>query len=384
MSAPSLPRDNPFRPTFGAAPLYWVGREVILRSFERALVGTAGTPGRSLVISGSRGIGKTVLLNELEDRARTQGWIVLRASGRSPIVDDFVETTIPAAIEGISPRPTTRVKQVGLGKVASIGFDTDDQAPYKHNLNTRLRELSGHLTGTGVLISIDEAQDASLEDLTTIAVAYQDLIRDDLDVALVVAGLPQGIDKLLSLPGATFLRRAEKYLLGPLNQSLTAEAFELTARDSGISFSPDGIQAAAELSHGYPYLVQLVGSLSWQQASLRAGGEDGAAITEADVAEIAPQAISLMGTQVHQPAVKELSPALREFLEAMAQAAPADPVPVHDIAAALGRTLRSLSGTRQRLIDADIIESPRYGELNFTLPYLREYLLARDSGGRVS
>ncbi|MEX3626753.1 ATP-binding protein [Corynebacterium sp. LK2514] len=215
MSAPSLPRDNPFRPTFGAAPLYWVGREVILRSFERALVGAAGTPGRSLVISGSRGIGKTVLLNELEDRARTQGWIVLRASGRSPIVEDFVETTIPAAIEVISPRPTTRVKQLGLGKVASIGFDTDDQAPYKHNLNTRLRELSGHLTGTGILISIDEAQDASLEDLTTIAVAYQDLIRDDFNVALVVAGLPQGIDKLLSLPGATFLRRAEKYLLGP-------------------------------------------------------------------------------------------------------------------------------------------------------------------------
>lgn len=89
--------ENPFRPTFGVPPLFWVGRTAVLDTFRAALDAQPGHPGRSLVISGARGIGKTVLLNELEDIAATRGWITLRASGRSAMVEELVETTIPAS-----------------------------------------------------------------------------------------------------------------------------------------------------------------------------------------------------------------------------------------------------------------------------------------------
>lgn len=93
------PHENPFRPTFGVPPLFWVGRTAVLDTFRAALDSRPGTPGRSLIISGARGIGKTVLLNELEDIASSRGWITLRASGRSSMVEELVDTTIPR------PRP---------------------------------------------------------------------------------------------------------------------------------------------------------------------------------------------------------------------------------------------------------------------------------------
>ncbi|WP_257158430.1 ATP-binding protein [Corynebacterium cystitidis] len=66
----------------GASPKVWAGRATVLNEFSTALESGPGYSNRSLIISGSRGIGKTVLLTELEDLARTRGWVVIRASGR--------------------------------------------------------------------------------------------------------------------------------------------------------------------------------------------------------------------------------------------------------------------------------------------------------------
>lgn len=75
--SPELPVEtpNPFRPTFGASPRFWAGRTVILEGFAEALDSPVGHPDRAMLISGTRGIGKTVLLTELEDIAEARGWI---------------------------------------------------------------------------------------------------------------------------------------------------------------------------------------------------------------------------------------------------------------------------------------------------------------------
>lgn len=111
---------NPFRPTFGASPLVWAGRATVLTDFERAILGSAGNPDRSILISGSRGIGKTVLLTELEDIASRHGWIVLRASAREQIAESLIQSAIPEAINRLSPpqrRQITGVSVAGIGSV---------------------------------------------------------------------------------------------------------------------------------------------------------------------------------------------------------------------------------------------------------------------------
>ena len=145
--------ENPFRPTFGVPPLFWVGRTAVLDTFRAALNAQPGHPGRSLVISGARGIGKTVLLNELEDIAAARGWITLRASGRSAMVEELVETTIPRIMDTLAPADKHKVNRIGIGGLGSIGIEHNTDEAYKPTLNTRLRELLAQLKGAGVMSS---------------------------------------------------------------------------------------------------------------------------------------------------------------------------------------------------------------------------------------
>ncbi|MCQ9353227.1 ATP-binding protein [Corynebacterium sp. 153RC1] len=369
---------NPFRPTFGIAPLYWVGRADVLENFRTALEIGPGAFGRSMLISGNRGIGKTALLNELEDIAEQQGWVVLRTSGRNSFIKELVETTIPKTIADLDPPKQRRLSSVGLSSVGSVGFDVSQAETYKPSLNTRLRDLLALLTEAGVLITVDEVQDANPTELTELAVAFQDLLRDEQEIALVMTGLPQGIEKLLQLPGTTFMRRAQRFSLGEFSPKNAAEGFRATAFDSGITFSPEAVDMGVRISKGYPFLVQLVGALAWNQAHRRGAVE----VSAADVAAVERTTVSNMGTQVHGPALRNISPAQRQFLDAMAKH-DHDAVPISTIAATVGKRPQGVSDTREKLIAADLIESAGTGLVRFTLPYLREYLNNTDTLGRV-
>lgn len=355
-----------------------MGRATILDSFRGALATGPGAFGRSMVISGARGLGKTVLLNELEDIATASGWIALRASGRADFTRELRETTIPRAIAGLNPPQKRRVSRIGISSLGTVGFEHDEAPIFEPTLNTELRRLVDLTAESGVLITIDEVQDAGQAEMTELAVAYQDLLRDELNVALVMAGLPQGVEELLDLRGATFLRRAERHLLGPFSDTNSHAAFRSTAEDSGISFTDEAVAAATELSRGYPFLVQLVGSLAWQTAN----AADRDAITPQDVDAVSRTAISAMGSQVHAPAVRDLPPAQRKYLQAMAESEGPD-VAASDIAARVGKPVKSLSDTRQKLISADLIEPAGFGKVAFTLPYLADYLTSTDRLGRV-
>lgn len=372
--------NNPFRPTFGASPLVWAGRATVLSDFERAILGSVGNPDRSILISGSRGIGKTVLLTELEDIASRHGWIVLRASAREQITESLIQSAIPEAINRLSPpqrRQITGVSVAGIGSVRTE-VESHDPAP---RLTTQLRELISHLRSTGVLITIDEVQDASPDDLTQVAVAYQDLVRDDLPVAVAMAGLTHGINTLLDLPGTTFLRRARHYELGPLTLEDANVALADTARDGGRAF--DDSQRAAEFSKGYPYLVQLVGYLSWEAAD-----ELGLESIDAHAVSAAiPLTLERLGVQVLQPALRDLPPRQMEYLRAMAEIEDEtglSEISTSALAESLGRPATSLSDIRARLIERDLITSAGWGLIEFAQPYLGQYLLDRGRPQRIS
>ncbi|AWB84230.1 ATP-binding protein [Corynebacterium liangguodongii] len=368
---------NPFRPTFGASPRVWVGRQAVLDEFARALNNGPGDPHRSVVISGSRGIGKTVLLTELEDEARRQGWIVVRASGREGMVEALTDSAIPEAVEAVNPGKERRITGVTIAGLGGVRSElTEPRAAPR--LVTRLRELLAAID-TGVLITIDEVQDATPDDLTHIAVAYQDLVRDDAEIALSMAGLTQGVNKLLDLPGATFLRRARHYELGPLSLDDATSTLIDTAEGAGRAFELPAAQAAARITQGYPYLVQLVGYLAWEEAR--------GPITLDAVEAVREEAILRLGTQVHQPSLRDVPPRQREYLEAMAHIQSQtgrETISVKDLAVALERPSTGLSDTRSKLIERDLIVSAGWGEVAFAQPYLGDFLRNQNKPRRIS
>ena len=371
--------SNPFRPTFGASPRVWAGRKAVIEEFQRALANGPGDPHRSVVISGSRGIGKTVLLTELEEAARRQGWIVLRASGREAMTDTLTNSVIPETLEQLAPegdRALTGITIAGLGGVRSELRDKGTTP----RLIARLRELLRMLHGTGVLITIDEVQDADADELAKIAVAYQDLVRDDAEIALAMAGLTQGVNRLLNLPGATFLRRARHYELGPLTLDDATLTLRDTAEHAGRTFELPAAQAASRITQGYPYLVQLMGYLAWEVAGR-------GPITQDAVEAVRGEAIERLGTQVHQPSLREVPPRQREYLDAMAhieaQTGRAE-ITSKDLAVALERASTSLSDTRAKLIERDLIVPTGWGEVAFAQPYLGDYLRNQNRPRRIS
>lgn len=362
--------DNPFRPTFGASPRVWAGRDAVLEDFARAVDGAPGNPDRSILISGSRGIGKTVLLTELEDIAKQRGWLVLRASAREDIDRVLIESAIPEAVESLDQTTRRKVTGISIAGIGSVSTRVESQEPSKR-LTTQLRDLIDRLQDTGVLITIDEIQDVSAEDLTQVAIAYQDLVRDDLPVAVAMASLTLGINDLLNLPGATFLRRARHYELGPLTLEDAEQALAGTAKEGGLEF-PSAADAAA-FSQGYPYLVQLTGYLAWESAA----GMGLDALDNRALEDAMPRAIDRLGTQVHQPALREVPHRQREYLEAMASIALRTPdgvVATAEISEELGISATSLSDTRSKLIDRDLITPAGWGKVEFAQPYLGEYI----------
>ena len=91
-------QTSPFTPTFGSSPSVPVGRADIVESFTLALRSGPGSPSRALLLSGTRGVGKTVLLNEVEDAAREQGWAVITETALPGLVNRLVNEHLPAVV----------------------------------------------------------------------------------------------------------------------------------------------------------------------------------------------------------------------------------------------------------------------------------------------
>ena len=78
---------SPFKPTAGAEPPVLIGRERVIDDFRDGIEEGVGAPGRLMRITGPRGSGKTALLTELGDIAKSYGWHVVAVTAAGSIVD---------------------------------------------------------------------------------------------------------------------------------------------------------------------------------------------------------------------------------------------------------------------------------------------------------
>ncbi|MDO5099639.1 MAG: AAA family ATPase [Corynebacterium sp.] len=366
---------NPFRPSFGLNPHILAGRAGLLRSFSLAFSEGIGAPLRVSLLSGPRGTGKTVMLNHIESLAQEQGWIVLRAFPRQGMIDNLLDPTIANALVELDTTDNPLTRRISGVSVGGFSLNTEMVAASqsRKTLNTQLRALSHAVAkhGAGILISLDEVQSAQVDELAELATAIQDLIRDEHDIAFAAAGLPEGIYSLLDHPGTTFLRRAEHIQLGKLSSEDVKTSFAETITAAGREVTTEAVDEATRIIRGYPYLLQVVGSLAWAAASL----ENSTTVEVSHVNSIADDAQMRMETHVHQPALRKIPESQRDFLHAMAEVAVGETAHIKAIAQHLNTTTSALSTRRHALLESGIITAPKRGELGFTLPYLKEYLL---------
>ncbi len=387
------PVRNPYAPGAGQRPPELAGRDRELAQFDVVLERVArGRPERSLVLTGLRGVGKTVLLNALRSQAIGRLWgtgkIEARPdqSIRRPLagalhmavreiatrhrdpdrVDAFLGVLKAFALrdEGGSGRVRERW-QPGIDVPAAKGrADSGDIEIDLVELLVHAAGVAGDV-GTGLAIFIDEMQDLRPEDVSGLCAACHELSQSGSPLVVVGAGLPH-LPAVLS-QSKSYSERLFRYTrIDRLDREAADRALSAPAAEEGVEFTAGALAALYAATDGYPYFVQAYGKACWDVAPE-------SPITERDVAVAAPEAEDELAVGFFGSRYERATPAEREYMRTMADLGDS-PVPTAAVADALGRKPSSLSPARDSLIKKGLVFSAERGLIAFTVPHFGRYL----------
>lgn len=363
------PIANPYAPGAGTPPPELVGRDQVIEDAEVAMrrVVSARTSQHQL-ITGLRGVGKTVLLGKLTALAEHIGYRVVRVEAVGG--DDTLRTILRQArriVEdldrGGAGRALRSIESVSL-TVAGTGLSVDrfDTTPDREALADVIVEM-GRVAGerqAGVMIAIDEAQMVDSHDLRRILAGVHRCNQDGLPLFIALAGLPNLVGVVAS--ASTYAERMFRVTdLGPLTPEQVSQAITVPAEELGVIWSPDATEAIVDHSDGYPFFVQ-----TWAYHTWNAAQDD--PISVDDVGRASANASSALDSSFFAARTARIPASEVSYVQALASLGPG-PHRSGDVAEAAGKTTSQVAAFRDRLIREGLIYAPRYGWVEFAIPH---------------
>ena len=358
---------NLFHPSFGSRPDRIVGRDGIIDQFLQGLDREPGHRDRATLILGQRGTGKTALLLQLAEEAKKKGFVTARVTSGEDMLEEIIES-IQLAGSNMVTEKQTKVKGFSAGALGfSFGLTFSEEIRENYGFRTKLSLLCDRLAEDDrrVLLLVDEVQ-PNTDAMRALTSTYQHLAGEGKDIAIVMAGLPNAVSRVLNDKVLTFLNRARKRQLDPLSlgdiMAYYADAFARGNR----SVTPLQLEQLAMATRGFPYLLQLIGYY------LIEFSEEGP-VSDHIVESALVAAQEDLAADVFLPTLNELSRKDIEVLRAIAQQKD-EVVAVGDILNATGLSNSYFQQYRARLLVAAVVASTRDGELTITVPYIAEHL----------
>ena len=364
--------ENPFSPIFGGKPGVFFGRDDILHRFELAMVDT-GSDDRAMFFTGTRGCGKTALLEQLSIRA---------AARKKTVIDLGPEDTIAQLIYALAGfdettntvSPQASVSVFGVGGGLSTGSVSKTKRMGRANLQSLLLERCEKVKH-GILVTVDEVQKVPEEDVSSLCNAFQMASRKGHDIMLAVAGLPYSHTRITRHEGCTYLRRASHEELGLFSWEETSKAF------SGVFSGIKGLHISRILSdrlnrtsYGHPYLMQLLGFhlITCINESCTKKTHE---VTPEELDRAVEDALLAYERRALQPLLDELPDSERKYLTAMSECLGENRLAsTQSVAEKIGVAQSKMSRARAGLIDNGIIAAPEHGKVMFCIPYLADYV----------
>jgi hypothetical protein len=348
-----------------------------------------GKPHKSFILVGLRGVGKTVLLNRIDEIARDLGY-------HSALIENTELKSLPELIvpqlrrilfelDRLGAVSTfvkrgMRVLQSFIGAVRvkvpgdfefSLDVDREAGTADSGDLEADLTELFvaiGEAAAdrkTSVSIIIDELQYLKPAEFSAVIMAMHRINQRSLPIIMIGAGLPQ----IVGLAGRS-KSYAERLFSFPTVGALSGEdsrrALALPADREGASFTDSSLERLIAITAGYPYFIQEWGYHVWNVAQA-------SPITVHDVETANARAIARLDESFFKVRFDRLTPSEKRYARAMAQLG-SGPQRSGDIATAYGTDVTSAGPVRAKLVAKGMIYSPAHGDNAFTVPLFDQFL----------
>jgi hypothetical protein len=381
-------RRNPFAPGAGTPPPELAGRDELL---ERASVALHrirnGRGARSFILYGLRGVGKTVLLSTIWNRAEDEGMVVVAIEapeGRS--LPGILVPALRASLLRLSrlkraAEGATRALRAlaGFAKLkvryhdleVALDFEPEpglaDSGDFEADLADLLSAVGAAAKEqeTAVILAIDELQYVPEKELAALIAALHRAAQRQLPITIVGAGLPQLLGQMGE--AKSYAERLFEFVpIGPLDREAASDAIKLPIEREGEAISDKAVAAIIADTEGYPYFLQEWGKHGWDVA-------DGSPIEEEDIAVARTAALAELDASFFRVRFDRLTPGEKRYLRAMAEIGPG-PHRSGDIAEVIAAKVTSVAPTRNSLIAKGMIFSPSHGDTAFTVPLFDSFM----------
>lgn len=389
------PYLNPFAPGAGMPPPELAGRDTLLSDAMLAIKrNTTGKSARSFIYVGLRGVGKTVLLNEVQAIADGKGAITdfIEVSNNNSLAKVMIATMRAILLKlDRMKNVSDKVKRglrilksfVGAVKVRhgdiefSIDIDAESGVADSGTLTRDLAELfvavgeAAKSRTSSIVLLIDEIQNIPEAEYEALIMAIHRVNQRKLPILVVGAGLPLLVK--LSGKAKTYAERLFEYpTIGALKKSDASRALVKPLANANVSINSEAADLVIRKTQGYPYFIQEWGYQIWNKAT-------GSSINKADVIKCSEAAIARLDQNFFHSRYERLSDVQKKYLRAMAELGPG-PHRSGDIAKILGKSTSQLGTTREGLIRNGMIYSPEYGKTAFTVPLFDEFMKRIQTG----
>ncbi len=339
--------NNPFTLSFGKKPVQYISRiaqtNQIIENFQ------AEIPSNQIfMITGVRGSGKTVMMTNIaEEMRRNTDWIVIELNPMRDLLD-----SLAAKIYSI-PKMHARFLEARLDFSAfGLGVSIENAAPVTDIENALERMLEQvKLAGKRLLITLDEA--ANSEYVRIFASSFQIFLRHDYPIYLLMTGLYENLYDLQNEKLLTFLYRAPKLVLEPLNYTAVRKNY---MDIFGVDI--DMAEKMTVLTKGYPFAFQVLGYLYWENR-------------EKDIDDILPEYDQYLEEYVYGKIWSELSQLDKKILTEISLSGESRVVRLRE---RLEMKSELFSVYRERLKRKGVIDTREYGKIRLALPRFAEFV----------
>ena len=340
--------QNPFTINFGKTPQQLIPRlrqtNDIIESF------TADKPSTQVfMITGIRGCGKTVMMTEISNTLRKDDdWIVVEVNPERDMLSSLAANlyAIPE-LNKLFIKAKLDLSALGMG--VSI-----EGAPPVTDIENALDKMLMHIgkLGKRLLVTVDEV--TRNPNVKVFAASFQIFIRKEYPLFLLMTGLYENLYDLQNEKSLTFLYRAPKVFLEPLNYTAMVASY---MKIFGIDREEAGEMAAC--TRGYSYAFQVLGYIRWNAGDKK-------------LEDLMPEYDQYLEEYVYSKIWSELSPVDKKIVLRIAGTRETKVTVLRE---SLGMTTPEFSVYRDRLKKKGLINIPQYGNISLALPRFEDFVI---------